>query len=273
MNPCSRPDRRAFTLVELLVVVGIIAVLISILLPALGAARRQAVTVQCLSNLRQLGLASGMYLAENKLTYPQPFQDADLGDTVKVQVLWFNALDPYLARNMKGYANASDRNYTLSKQDPAYFYLEENTAATGGNGSRTYKMNTYFGDSNGNSVYWTRASKLRKSAETVYIFDGIAADCALILPALANDSFAPSFTGDEGYVGLRHGKRKSANVLFADGHASEITQPAQRYTSGSGKSSFMTWYYEYQGATDPERLDPAARRETRQTLIWNFRHP
>jgi len=65
------PRRTAgFTLVELLVVIGIIALLISVLLPSLNKARQQAQTLKCLSNLRQVGIAFQFYEGEYKNALP-----------------------------------------------------------------------------------------------------------------------------------------------------------------------------------------------------------
>ena len=63
--------RRGFTLVELLVVIGIIALLIAILMPSLARSREQAKRIQCMSNLRQICLATLQYTTDNKGWFPR----------------------------------------------------------------------------------------------------------------------------------------------------------------------------------------------------------
>src|SRR5689334_10971481 len=84
--------RRAFTLVELLVVIGIIAILISILLPALSRARAQANQVYCASNLKQLYTAMQIYA----VTYRQYVMPSKVATGSDTQNMWcgINVLGP-----------------------------------------------------------------------------------------------------------------------------------------------------------------------------------
>ena len=83
---------RAFTLVELLVVIAIIAILASLLLPALSKAKEKGRSASCINSLRQMGIASKLYADDHEGRFCFTFQVR--GNNV-FRKAWFNFLQPY----------------------------------------------------------------------------------------------------------------------------------------------------------------------------------
>jgi prepilin-type processing-associated H-X9-DG protein len=84
-----------FTSVELLVVISIIAILASLLLPALAGAKARSQSIACLNNEKQIGYALGMYVGDNAGHYP--FSVSVPARNAKNAIFWFDALAPNLA--------------------------------------------------------------------------------------------------------------------------------------------------------------------------------
>ena len=189
--------RRGFTLVELLVVIGIIALLVSILLPALNKAREDAKRVRCLSNERQLVMAWQMYASENKgklvssntPQYPANpwWYWAAAGNSLAC--LYDGKLWPYI-KNYDVYKCPNDRiMYT-----------------------HTYSINGYLAGENGDRVFTTGAIK-KAHATFVFIEE-------LDPRGYEINSFMPTHYPSDNWNDIPGNMHGNAGIIsFADGHA------------------------------------------------------
>jgi len=99
----SKKSTEGFTLIELLVVIAIISILSAILFPVFARARESARRASCLSNLKQMGLATMMYVQDYDETYPNSFTDAVANSN------WMVLLQPYTKSNQLYYCPSFSR--------------------------------------------------------------------------------------------------------------------------------------------------------------------
>lgn len=212
-----------FTLVELLVVIGIIAMLMSILLPALSRAQEAARQVACLSNLRQLAAAAAVYLSDNDGAYPPAqWNNAPANPTI------YNAWDFTRA--------GSDVTPGLLWQGRTNMKVQQCPSFDGRSNSpgdpyTGYNYNTSFigrGKGEGSPA---RASQVRRPAETLLFGDGewkLGANKYMRspLPSPTENPFSyaeGSPARAAGTQGFRH--RGMSNAVFCDGHAESFSRP------------------------------------------------
>ena len=290
MSPAPlRPSRSTgFTLVEVLVVIGIIALLVAILLPALSKARSAALSIKCLSNLGQLGLATAQYTNDTKGLMPYP--TTTLGDPA----LWYVALDPYLQRLINinpGTGVASDRSYTPVKQCP--IYLSFGTPAISGGQdtilgyARTYKMNSMLrvnnatnlpdGLASGAYTYsQCKVTRVPNSQNFVYLGDGASLDSTGPVPSQYESGQFSMEVNDptQANPSLRHSG--GANILFVDGHAAHvvlqtITKPLQ---APMQSVTVQSWPSEYLNASgQPVNITDHHLSAAQQGLTLNPKMP
>ena len=160
--PNARPSRTAFTLVELLVVIGIIAVLIAILMPALNAARRQAGQAKCASHLRSIGQFAHIYAGDNKGLIPRDYSEGSPG-----HIFWGEALAPYARAKLPHTSATGNARDLFYAPHYAMIGIYQCPAFPSEQQPVDYVWNAWNADNPGQTQPLYRITKIRRSGEVV----------------------------------------------------------------------------------------------------------
>ena len=257
-HPARSRRRPGFTLIELLVVISIIALLIGILLPALGAARSAARNVKCLSNLKQLGVSVYSYAGDYKQHFV-PARMITVGAAGTLQNHYAAILSDTGygdAENVEGPGSATNDSSESMYRCPEG--IDERvsgapTSQTAENGRRYWRASradrgglqrqsdTWYGANTlqmqeaGGAAYFpffplsdlTPAGpmSIQRRTHTIDVMRA-PSNTALFYDGVEVHS------GNWNRLSLRHGGESSLNILYGDGHAASVTQdgiPAPRY--------------------------------------------
>jgi len=220
-SAAAQDGRRGFTLIELLVVMAIIAILASLLLPALARSKATAKRIKCLSNLHQMGLAAQVYVEDNAGFYPIAYSYGTVNGSVAAfawDLTTIYGSPPSVVPGLLWQGSGSRQ----IQQCPS-FAGQANWLVDPYTG---YNYNTsYLGHGDYESIQTpARATDLRHPARTVIFGDGqYAAGANKFMRAPwaspGDDSFRGRWAGTQGFRHLH-----KSNAAFCDGHAESLRE-------------------------------------------------
>ena len=206
--------RKAFTLIEVLVVVAIIATLIAILLPSLAAARAQGRSVLCMNNVKQIGLAAKMYAMEFKDTFPSSAH----GGEANPKTWWLHVLTRYSKAPL----------LFKCPDDKAENFLDWSKTLPSSSELSNYRWSSYavnyllvtHTDLNNNPItaYSDKISRVHRPAYVVLV--GESEDSLLGVDHIHPERFEWT-GGPEGQIATKRHQNK-ANYLFVDAHVAKL---------------------------------------------------